>query len=130
MTSITIALITSVISISCGPRFAPRLEVPAEHAQSNSYRQAYTAFWWNCAIVKSVDLAAACPKTCSKTPAETAGCAAGGADAENQIAELEKKYGPERTQEILSLRIGEDDGHSHVTPYFPFGPTSARPPFP
>ena len=128
--SFLLALTTSLISISCGPRLTPRLEVPAEYSNSEQYRQAYTAFWWNCAIVKSVDLAAACPKTCSRTPAETAGCSAGGADAENQIAELEKKYGPERTQEILSLHIGEDDGHSLITPYFPYGPMPAKAPSP
>ena len=128
--SFTLLLITSLVNISCGPRLAPRIQVPAEYADSEPYRQAYTAFWWNCAIVKSVDLAAACPRTCTATPAETAACSAGAADAENQIAELEKKEGPERTREILSFRIGEDEGHSRITPYFPYGPTSGKPPSP
>ena len=122
----TIALAISLLTIGCGPRVAPRIEVPAEYSNSDQYREAYTAFWWNCAIVKSVDLAAACPRTCSETPAETAGCSAGAADAENQIAALEKEHTPERTREILSLRIATDDGHSQIARYFPYGPKSDK----
>ena len=112
-----LALLTILVGVSCGPRLSPRIETPDE-----PQRQAYSAFWWNCVIVKSVDLTAACPSTCSASPESASACSAGATDAQNQIAELEKKYGPERTQEILSLRIGEDDGHSHIAPYFPYGP--------
>ncbi|HJU41921.1 MAG TPA: hypothetical protein VJ691_03870, partial [Vicinamibacterales bacterium] len=119
-TSFMLALLTSLVGISCGPRLAPRIETADE-----SQRQAYAAFWWNCVIVKSVDLTAACPSTCSSSDAASA-CSAGAADAQNQIAELEKKYGPERAQEILSLRIGEKDGYAQIAPYFPFGPTPEK----
>ena len=121
--TITLAMLAALVSINCGPRLAPRLEVPAEYAGETAYRDAYTAFWWNCAIVKSVDLDARCPSTCSRTPAENAGCSAGAADAQSRIAELQTKYGPERTREILSFHIGEDNGHSQITSYFPYGPT-------
>jgi hypothetical protein len=119
-------LLLAALAAGCGPRFAPRVEVPAEYSQSGQYQQAYTAFWWNCAIVKSVDLAARCPKTCRETPEETAGCSAGATDAENRIAELEKEHGPERTRQILSLRVASDDGHAQITPYFPYGPTAEK----
>ena len=118
---VTVVLAT-LISINCGPRLAPRIEVA-----DDTQRQAYTAFWWNCVIVKSIDLAAACPATCSTTPAATDSCSAGARDAQNDIAALEKKYGPERTREILSLRIGEEEGHAQIQPYFPYGPTPEKP---
>lgn len=122
-TALTMIAITSLVSISCGPPLSPRIEVIDE-----AQREAYAAFWWNCVIVKSVDLTSACPSTCKETPAAANACSAGAADAQNQIAELEKKYGPERTQEILSTRVGEDGGHSHITPFFPYGPTSGTSP--
>ena len=123
--AVTLALAAGLLSVCCGPRLAPRIEVPAEQTDQTSYRDAYTAFWWNCAIVKSIDLNARCPNTCTGTPAVAAGCSAGATDAQNQIVDLEKKYGPERTREILSLRIGEDDGYSHLKSYFPYGPKLA-----
>lgn len=114
-----------LFSVNCGPRLAPRIQVPAEHADQTAFRDAYAAFWWNCAIVKSIDLSAQCPNACTGTPAATAGCSAGAADAQDQIADLEKKHGAPRTREILSLRIGEDDGYSHLGSYFPYGPKRA-----
>lgn len=111
----------SLLTIGCGPRLAPRIE-----ALDESHRQTYTAFWWNCVIVKSIDLTAACPSTCSASTAAAPACSAGAADAQNAIAELEKKYGPERTREILSARIGEEDAHSRITSHFPYGPTRDR----
>jgi hypothetical protein len=120
-----LTLLTIVPGVSCGPRLAPRIEIPADQTDQAAYQQAYTAFWWNCAIVKSIDLGAPCPRACANTPAETAACSAGAADAENQIAELEKKYGPVRTRELLSVEIGEKEGYSNIRPYFPYGPKAA-----
>jgi len=65
--------------------------------------------------------------TCSGTPAATAGCRNGAADAEKQIEALEEKYGAARTREVLALRIGDDDGYSKIRPYFPHGPTPEKP---
>jgi hypothetical protein len=123
--AITLAMLAALVGSACGPRLAPRIQVPAEQTDQTAYRDAYTAFWWNCAIVKSIDLNARCPNTCTGAPAATAGCSAGAADAQDQIADLEKKHGPVRTREILSLRIGEDDGYSHLRSYFPYGPKLA-----
>ena len=128
--SFTLLFVASLVAIGCGSRLGPRISVPAEQANAEQYRRAYAAFWWNCAIVKSIDLGAACPSTCEAAPAETAAYSAGAADAENQIAELEKNEGPDRTRELLSLRIAEEDAHARITPYFPYGPTSGRPPSP
>jgi hypothetical protein len=119
------ALILSLVGLSCGPRVAPRIEVPAEHTDQAAYREAYAAFWWNCAIVKSIDLGARCPNTCTGAPAAIAGCSAGAGDAETRIAELERKYGSARTRELLSMEIGEKDGYSNIQPHFPYGPKSA-----
>jgi hypothetical protein len=114
--------LAGLISISCGPRLAPRIQLPADYQQrAAEFEAAYTAYWWNCTIVKSINLAAQCPTACSgASPA--AACSAGASDAQNQIAELEKKYGQERTREILSRRVGEDDGHSKLGSHFPYGP--------
>ena len=122
LTATTVAILVSLVGINCGPRLAPRLEVPTDQTDQTAYRDAYTAFWWNCAIVKSLDLAARCPSTCGESAAATAACAAGAMDAQNQIAELQKKYGPERTREFLSFRVGEDEGHAKIRPHFPYGP--------
>jgi hypothetical protein len=127
LTTFTLTMMTGLFSISCGSRLSPQIEVPAEYSQSGEYQQAFTAFWWNCAIVKSLDLAARCPATCTGTPPATAGCSAGAAAAESQIAELEKERGPERTKELLSRRVGEDDGYSHIQSHFPYGPRPEKP---
>ena len=140
--TLALAMIASLIGTSCGPRLPLRIEVPTEYQRQPAeltpppngdseqvrYRQAYEAFWWNCTILKSVDLEARCPFTCSGTPAATAGCRAGAEDAENQIAELEKKYGRQRTQEFLAFRIGEDAGYSKIERYFPYGPMPEKVP--
>lgn len=134
------ALIATLVSSGCGPRLPLRIKVPAEHqpreltpppggnSEPVRYEDAYTAFWWNCTILKSQDINARCPFTCSGTAAATTGCRAGATDAQNQIAALEKKYGRTRTQEFLSLRVGEDDGYSRIGPYFPYGPTPEKVP--
>jgi hypothetical protein len=120
--TITLGILVALLLLGCGPRLAPRIEVPADQTDQTAYRDAYTAFWWNCAIVKSLDLTARCPSTCGEPAAATAACSAGAMDAQNQIAELEKKYGPERTREFLSFRVGEEEGHAKIRPHFPYGP--------
>jgi hypothetical protein len=101
--AITLAMLAALVSSTCGPRLAPRIQVPAAQTDQTAYRDAYTAFWWNCAIVKSIDLNARCPNACTGAQGET-------------------KYGPERTREILSFRVGEDDGHARIRSHFPYGP--------
>ena len=122
-----VAVIAALCVSDCGPRLPVRI-APPNGLESVEYREAYTAFWWNCTILKSVDLNARCPFTCSGTPAATAGCRAGAVDAENQIAELEKEYGGARTREFLAFRIGEDDGYSKLQAYFQYGPTPEKVP--
>jgi hypothetical protein len=122
-----VVVIAALCVSDCGPGLPLRI-VPPNGLESVEYGEAYTAFWWNCTILKSVDLNARCPFTCSGTPAATAGCRAGAVDAENQIAEIEKKYGRPRTQEFLAFRIGEDEGYSKIQRYFPYGPLPERVP--
>lgn len=136
------ALSASLISAGCGPRLSLRITVPAEYQDQSAelttppdgdtergqYREAYTAFWWNCTILKSSDTSARCPFMCSGTAAAAAGCQDGAVDSENQIAALEKKYGPARTREFLALRIAEDDGYSKIRSHFPYGPSREKRP--
>jgi hypothetical protein len=86
------------------------------------------AFWWNCAIVKSRDLKARCPLTCSGTPGAALGCGQGGTDADNDICDLVRRYGESRTQQYMQRLVREAEAETKIGAYFPEGPiTEAGP---
>jgi hypothetical protein len=138
--ALTFATVVGLVTIACGPSLPLRVAIPREYqhqppdlvpppngeVESVRYEKAYTAFWWNCTIVKSRDLAGQCPFLCNGTPAAVAGCGAGATDAENRIAKLERRYGGERTQEYLVSHVRDSDGYSNIRSYFPDGPVADK----
>jgi hypothetical protein len=121
--------------IGCGPRLPYRINVPSEFRQDPPgwippngepervrYASTYEPFWWNCTILKSQDLDARCPFTCSGTPGATRGCGDGATDAENAINRLVEKLGKDRTKALLERRVREGSGYSKIKSRFPNGP--------
>jgi hypothetical protein len=88
---------------------------------------AYEAFWWNCAIVKSRDLNARCPSSCSGTNGAALGCGQGGTDAETDIYDLIKRYGEPRTQQYLQRLVREAGAEAKIrASYFTDGPVTEK----
>ena len=124
---------------ACGPRLSPHVRVPAEirnqppeltpapngQPESVRYRVAYEPFWWNCVIVKSGDLSAHCPTSCSGTPAATLGCADGANEADQAVSALRKRHGDVRTKEYLKTLTEKSNALEKIKPYFLNGPVEA-----
>jgi hypothetical protein len=91
---------------------------------SQRYKVSYEAFWWNCVLLKSKNLNARCPFTCNGTPAETAGCAQGALDADNDIGALVERFGPAQSGGYLRSLARTPDAHSKLEPYFGAGPVA------
>lgn len=100
-------------------RAPPGWAAPDGEPEALRYRKGYEAFWWNCAILKGLDLDARCPCMCSGTPGTSAGCADGARDAERQIQKLIKEYGRERAQQLLRILSDDPEGAEKIEPYFP-----------
>jgi len=129
-------LLLLLVSIGCAgphlePRSTPPRNLPALNPPPNGqpepvrYREAYEAFWWNCAIVKSRDSSARCPSACSGTNGAALGCFQGGTDAENDIYNLVRRYGGSRTQRYLQRLVLESGAEAKIrSSYFTGGPVS------
>jgi hypothetical protein len=118
--------------VSCAPNLGPQPLVPEEYRRSQlvangspesvRYRQAFEAFWWNCAALKGVDLDARCPFACSGTPAATYGCGDGEQAAREAVARLVAREGQTKAQAILRARVSRSDAQRALKLYFPNGP--------
>jgi len=119
------------LSTQSSPHLAPRPDVPPEfiptadpatwldvEPESQRYKVSYEAFWWNCALLRSQNLRAKCPFTCSGTPAETAGCAQGAVDADDGIGALVKRYGASRSREYFQQLARTPGADAKLEPYF------------
>jgi hypothetical protein len=102
----TTALIGAAFVMACTNHLPYRVRIPDEFKQDppgwirpngeserQRYKNTYEAFWWNCAILKSSDLAARCPFVCNGTAGAVAGCGDGSTDATNAIQSLHKNLG-------------------------------------
>ena len=135
---VVIAASVAVLMTGCGPHLAPHAGLPSEFHQQYPeltpppsgepegvrYRHAYDAFWWNCAVVRSRDLDARCPMTCSGTPAATYGCSQGALDADGDIDDLIERYGRPRTQSHLQALVRRSDVAAKMNGYFADGPVA------
>ena len=90
---------------------------PNDEPESLRYTKAYEAFWWNCVMVKARDIHSRCPFTCSGTPAATAGCSQGAADAEDQIVTLLKCFSAPEVQTYLEKLGSTPDARRKLSGY-------------
>jgi len=96
------------IFVSCEPNEPVDLQqnssgrfLPTSEPEMARYKKSYEAFCWNCIMVKSGNLEARCPFTCSGTPGATNGCAEGATYAENKLLGLIKTHGAEKVKVYL-----------------------------
>jgi hypothetical protein len=92
------------------------------------YAKGYEAFWWNCIMIKSIDLKARCPFICSGTPAATSGCAAGGGNASNQVDDLLNRYSSDQVKSYLQSIAATREAREKISDYFSDGPQAERMP--
>jgi hypothetical protein len=90
------------------------------------YSKSYEAFYWNCIMVKSKDLQARCPASCSGTAAATFGCFNGGWAADNQVVQLLEAHSAEQVQEYLQTVAARQETIDRIKAYFPEGPQPER----
>lgn len=110
-----------------GPKISLRVAVPEEFKQSPfapngdsepvRYTKAYEAFWWNCVMLKAKDLRARCPFLCSGTPAASSGCVDGSHNADEQIADLLKRFSRPTVQSYLTKFASTPDARRCLSGY-------------
>jgi len=95
-----------------------------DEPESVRYTKAYEAFWWNCVMVKGRNSHNRCPFMCSGTPAATAGCSQGAADAEDQIGALLERFSAVEVQAYLQKLGSTSDARRKLdaSGYFQDGP--------
>jgi hypothetical protein len=101
---------------------------PTGESEAARYTKAYKAFWWNCLRVKSQNLQARCPLTCSGTPGATYGCSAGACAAEARLQSLLSRATPTEVQSYLAKAAFTPEVERDMGGYFPDGPQEERVP--
>jgi len=74
--------------------------------------------------IRADNFSARCPEICSGTPAATAGCAAGGTDADSAIDKASNRYGEQEVIRYLRSLARRSDARLKLEPYFPDGPVA------
>jgi hypothetical protein len=124
-----VACATNPLSISCQVRVPTEFQQdppgwisPTGEPESVRYKESYEAFWWNCVMMKAVNLESRCPFTCSGTPAATYGCSDGAIDAERQIKQLLKVHDKMKVKDYLQTVASNQEGKEKIKSYFPDRP--------
>jgi hypothetical protein len=139
---LVVAILIPLLAVSCSTHplsISCQVHVPYEFQQNSPgwksltgepesvrYRVSYEAFFWNCVMVKAVDLRGRCPFMCSGTPAATYGCSKGAKDAEREIKQLLADHDATRVRKYLRFVAASPEGKEKMAPYFPSGPRTEK----
>jgi hypothetical protein len=127
-------LATLCLSVACASVPSPEVRVPAEflrnpeqnspaaESEGERYTRSFLAYWWNCIGAKAGQLEARCPFVCSGTPGAARGCLDGSAQAEQFVADVIHREGPQRARQRLASWASSSECRNRTIPYFPDGP--------
>jgi hypothetical protein len=114
-----IPLLVSLAFLACGcllPNLRVSVAIPAAYGGDGTggepvrvcYTKAYQDFWWSCVRTRAEQLQNRCPSICGGSRAAEAGCAQGAQDAERQIDDQIRTYGPDAVQRLLQTMARQD----------------------